>query len=134
MPSHGAVRDLPSNLMILRGRLQWSLAAGMAVFSIAAVVSSFFGGDEESATTTTTTSTSSTVPESTTTTSAAPSEYTVMPGESVFAIAQKFNLDMQEIIDLNQLDDPDKVNAGDVLKLPTATGFVAVIPNTTAKP
>lgn len=134
MPSRGAVRDLPSIPMILRGRLQWSLAAGMLVFSMAAVVSSFFGGDEKSATTTTTTSTSSTVPESTTTTSTAPSEYTVMPGESVFAIAQKFKLDMQEIIDLNQLDDPDKVNAGDVLKLPTATGFVAVIPNTTAKP
>lgn len=57
-----------------------------------------------------------------------------MPGESVFSIAQKFSLDMQEIIDLNGLDEPDKVDAGDVLKLPSATGFVAVIPNTTAKP
>ncbi len=57
-----------------------------------------------------------------------------MPGESLFSIAQKFNLDMQEIIDLNKLDDPDKLDAGDVLKLPSATGFVAVIPNTTAKP
>jgi hypothetical protein len=41
---------------------------------------------------------------------------------------------MQEIIDLNQLAEPDKLDAGDVLKLPSATGFVAVIPNTTAKP
>ncbi len=57
-----------------------------------------------------------------------------MPGESLFSIAQKFNLDMQEIIDLNQLAEPDKLDAGDVLKLPSATGFVAVIPNTTAKP
>jgi len=54
-----------------------------------------------------------------------------MPGESLFSIAQKFNLSMQEIIDINQLDEPDKLDAGDVLKLPTATGFVAVIPNTT---
>ena len=54
-----------------------------------------------------------------------------MPGESLFSIAQKFNLSMQEIIDINQLDKPDKLDAGDVLKLPTATGFVAVIPNTT---
>lgn len=121
--------------MILRGRLQWSLAAGMVVFTAAAVVSSSLGGDDGStATTTTSTSTSTTVPASTTTTSAPPSEYKVMPGESVFSIAQKFNLDMQEIIDINGLDDPDKVNAGDVLKLPSATGFVAVIPNTTAKP
>lgn len=57
-----------------------------------------------------------------------------MPGESLFSIAQEFNLDMQEIIDLNALDDPDKLDAGDVLKLPSATGFVAVIPNTTAQP
>ena len=57
-----------------------------------------------------------------------------MPGESIFSIAQRFNLDMQEIIDLNKIDDPDKVNAGDVLKLPSASGFVAVIPNTTASP
>ena len=120
--------------MILHGRLQWSLAAGMIVFSAAAVIASVVGGDADSAATTTTSSTSPTVPASTTTTSALPSNYTVMPGESVFSIAQKFNLDMQEIIDLNGLDDPDKVNAGDSLKLPGASGFVAVIPNTTAKP
>lgn len=115
--------------MMLRGRLQWSLAAGMLVFSLAAVVSSFIGGDENSVTTTT--STSSTSSTSTTTTTAPPSEYTVMPGESLFSIAQKFNLSMQEIIDINKLSEPDKLNAGDVLKLPSATGFVAVIPNTT---
>lgn len=115
--------------MILRGRLQWSLAAGMFVFSLAAVVSSFIGGDENSVTTTT--STSSTSSTSTTSTTAPPSEYTVMPGESLFSIAQKFNLSMQEIIDINRLAEPDKLNAGDVLKLPSATGFVAVIPNTT---
>lgn len=106
----------------------------MAVFSVAAVVASFLGDDDSSASTTTTTSTSTTVPASTTTTSAPPSDYTVMPGESLFSIAQKFNLDMQEIIELNKLDDPDKLDAGDTLKLPSATGFVAVIPNTTAKP
>ncbi|MFM7745751.1 MAG: LysM peptidoglycan-binding domain-containing protein [Actinomycetota bacterium] len=120
--------------MVLQGRLQWSLAAGMIVFSIAAVVASAIGGDASTSTTTTSTSTSTTVPPSTTTTSAPPSDYKVMPGESLFSIAQKFNLDMQEIIDLNELENPDKVNAGDVLKLPSATGFVAVIPNTTAKP
>lgn len=135
MPLHGAVCDIPSNVMVLRGRLQWSLATGMVVFSLAAVIASFVGGDEDSsAATTTSSSTSSTVPESTTTTSAPPSEYTVMPGESLFSIAQKFNLDMQEIIDLNKLSDPDKLDSGDVLKLPSATGFVAVIPNTTASP
>ena len=106
----------------------------MVVFSLAAEAASFIGGDDSAVTTTTSTSTSTTVPASTTTTSAPPSDYTVMPGESLFSIAQKFNLDMQEIIDLNNLDDPDKLDAGDMLKLPSATGFVAVIPNTTAKP
>ena len=38
-----------------------------------------------------------------------------MPGESLFSIAQKFNLDMQEIIDLNELSDPDKFDAGGAL-------------------
>ena len=104
------------------------------MFSLAAVAASFVGGDDSASTTTTSTSAPTTVPASTTTTSAPPSDYTVMPGESLFSIAQKFNLDMQEIIDINQLDDPDKLNAGVVLKLPSATGFVAVIPNTTAKP
>lgn len=106
----------------------------MVVFSFAAVVASVVGGDENSVTSTTTSSTSSTVAQSTTTTSAPPSEYTVMPGESLFSIAQKFNLDMQAIIDLNEMSNPDKLDAGDVLKLPSATGFVAVIPNTTASP
>lgn len=106
----------------------------MVVFSVAAVVASFVGGDDTSETSTTSTLVSTTVPASTTTTSAPPSDYTVMPGESLFSIAQKFNLDMQEIIDLNNLEDPDKLDSGDVLKLPSATGFVAVIPNTTAKP
>lgn len=104
------------------------------MFSLAAVAASFVGGDDSASTTTTSTSAPTTVPASTTTTSAPPSDYTVMPGESLFSIAQKFNLDMQEIIDINQLDDPDKLNAGVVLKLPSVTGFVAVIPNTTAKP
>ncbi len=130
MPSRGAARDIRSFTMILRGRLQKSLAAGMVIFSLAAVVSSFIGGDENSVTTTTTsTSTTSSIPA--TTTSAPPEEYTVLPGESLFSIAQKFNLSMQEIIELNKLDKPDKLNAGDVLRLPSATGFVAVIPNTT---
>jgi LysM repeat protein len=120
--------------MVLQGRLQWSLAAGIVVFSLAAVAASFIGGDDSAVTTTTSTSTTTTVPASTTTTSAPPSDYTVMPGESLFSIAQKFNFDMQEIIDLNNLDDPDKLDAGDTLKLPSATGFVAVIPNTTTKP
>lgn len=104
------------------------------MFSLAAVIASFVGGDDSASSSSTSTSTSTTVPASTTTTSAPPSDYTVMPGESLFSIAQKFNLDMQEIIDLNQLAEPDKLDAGDVLKLPSATGFVAVIPNTTAKP
>jgi len=55
----------------------------------------------------------------------------VQMGESLFTIAQKYSLNMQEIIDLNGIEDPDKIAAGDILKLPAGTGFVAVIPNTT---
>jgi LysM repeat protein len=117
--------------MILNGRLQWSLAAGTVVFSLAAVVASIVGGDDETSVTETSVQTTTSVPQSTTTTSAPPTTYTVQMGESLFTIAQKYSLNMQEIIDLNGIEDPDKIAAGDILKLPAGTGFVPVIPNTT---
>jgi LysM repeat protein len=117
--------------MILNGRLQWALAAGMVVFSLAAVASSFVDGDGETSVTSPSDATTTSVAQSTTTTSAPPTTYTVQMGESLFTIAQKYSLNMQEIIDLNGIEDPDKIAAGDILKLPAGSGFVAVIPNTT---
>jgi LysM repeat protein len=41
---------------------------------------------------------------------------------------------MAELMALNGITDPDKVNAGQVLQLPVPTGFVPVAPSTTMDP
>jgi LysM repeat protein len=41
---------------------------------------------------------------------------------------------MAELMRINNITNPDKVNAGDVIQLPVATGFIPVAPSTTMKP
>jgi LysM repeat protein len=45
-------------------------------------------------------------------------EYTVQPGDWIFKIARDFNVDPQEIIDLNNLTNPGSLEVGTVLKIP----------------
>lgn len=45
-------------------------------------------------------------------------EYTVQPGDWIFKIARDFNVDPQEIIDLNNLSNPASLSPGMVLKIP----------------
>ncbi len=45
-------------------------------------------------------------------------EYTVQPGDWIFKIARDFNVDPQEIIDLNSLTNPGSLEVGMVLKIP----------------
>ena len=45
-------------------------------------------------------------------------EYTVQPGDWIFKIAREFNVDPQEIIDLNELTNPGSLTPGMVLKIP----------------
>lgn len=45
-------------------------------------------------------------------------EYTVLPGDWIFKIAREFNVDPQEIIDLNNLANPGSLTPGMVLKIP----------------
>jgi LysM repeat protein len=65
-------------------------------------------------TTTTTTST-------TTTTIYVPVTYTIEPGDGLFVIADKFGVDPDTLMNLNGIDDPDRIEAGDVLLIPQAT-------------
>ena len=51
-------------------------------------------------------------------TTCGPTSYTVLSGEWVYSIARKFNLDPQEIIDLNGLVAPYALTPGQTLKLP----------------
>ena len=99
-------------LMYLRGRLQWSLLVISVVSGIIAVMlSRQDGGDSISVTTTV----ESTIPQTTTTVYQEPVLYTVEPGDSLFGIAERFSLNMAELMNINGITDPDRVDAGQVL-------------------
>lgn len=54
-----------------------------------------------------------------------PSTYTIMPGEFLYCIARRFNVNQQELLTLNGLTDATLVQPGDVLKIPqTSNPFV----------
>jgi LysM repeat protein len=101
--------------MIIHGRLQWALAAGVLVFSFAAVIASLLDGGSSTAVTTTTTSLVATT---TTTTIPVPLKHVVQSGESLFSIGQMYSVKMEAIIELNSIDDPDKLAVGDEILLP----------------
>jgi murein DD-endopeptidase MepM/ murein hydrolase activator NlpD len=56
-------------------------------------------------------------------------QYTVMSGDTVSAIAKKFSVDESDIFDLNGLATTDKIHAGTVLVIPVNTPI-----NTSTKP
>ena len=101
--------------MIIHGRLQWALAAGVLVFSFAAVIAALLDGGSSTAVTTTTTSLVATT---TTTTIPVPLKHVVQSGESLFSIGQMYSVEMEAIIELNNIDDPDKLAVGDEILLP----------------
>lgn len=116
--------------MFLRGRLQWSL---LAITIVSGLLAFFFANRNDSGvevivtTTTSTTTTSTTV-------YLPPIVYVVERGDTLFSIARDFQVDMQALMDLNGLTNPDRVEAGDELVMPPATGFVPVAPSTTMLP
>ena len=112
--------------MIIHGRLQWALAAGVLVFSFAAVIASLLDGGSSTAATTTTTSLVATT---TTTTIPVPLKHVVQSGESLFSIGQMYSVKMEAIIELNNMDDPDKLAVGDEILLPQGS-VVRVAPVT----
>ena len=60
--------------------------------------------------------------------------YVVQRGDTLFGIAVNFQVDMQALMALNGITNPDRVDAGVKLTMPPATGFVAVAPSTTMLP
>jgi LysM repeat protein len=73
-------------------------------------------------TTTTTTSTT------TTTTIYVPVTYVIQPGDELFVIASQFGVSSDDLMNLNGIDDPDRIEAGDTLVIPQAT-----LPTTTTE-
>lgn len=50
---------------------------------------------------------------------ARPSTYVVQPGDTLYGIAAKFNVDIQALVDANNISDPNSLQAGQVLVIPT---------------
>lgn len=109
--------------------LVWSTG----VFVLLAVLSGLLtdgGSDPEDQGTADSTTTVAT----TTTVAGEPRKYVVQSGESLFAIAQKFNLSAPALVELNKIKDPDRVAAGTELLLPPSNGFVPIGATTTMPP
>ena len=121
--------------MFLRTRLHMYLLWSTCAFVFLAVISGLLtdGGSDESPDTQ---QGATTTAVATTTTVAAGElrKYVVQSGESLFAIAQKFNLSAPALVELNKIKNPDRVSAGTQLLLPPSNGFVAIGASTTMAP
>lgn len=117
--------------MFLRGRLQWTLLVVTIVTGAGAL---FFAQRNDSGIDTSATTIPVTTTTTTTTVYQPPITYVVQRGDTLFAIAQSFQVDMQALMTLNGITNPDRVEAGEELVMPPATGFVAVAPSTTMLP
>lgn len=121
--------------MFLRTRLHMYLLWSTGVFVFLAIISGLLtdGGSSESNDSNPQNSTTVVV---TTTTVAAGElrKYVVQPGESLFAIAQKFNLSAPALVEINNIKNPDRVSAGTELVLPPSNGFVPIGATTTMPP
>jgi len=121
--------------MFLRTRLHMYLLWSTGVFVFLAIISGLLT-DGGSSTTNDSQPESSTTVAATTTTVAAGElrKYVVQSGESLFAIAQKFNLSAPALVEINNIKNPDRVSAGTELILPPSNGFVPIGATTTMPP
>lgn len=120
--------------MFLRTRLHMYLLWSTCIFAALAILSGLLtdGGSSSSSEATLVKKTTTTFGGPTTT--YVPKSYTVLAGESLFAIAQKFNLSAPALVELNKIKNPDRVSAGTILLLPPSNGFVPIGATTTMPP
>ncbi|MFY8237849.1 MAG: LysM peptidoglycan-binding domain-containing protein [Ilumatobacteraceae bacterium] len=125
--------------MFLRTRLHMYLLWSTCAFAFLAIISGLLtdggGGSTDTAPNTDTeTSVTTTTVASGPTTTYIPLQYIVQPGESLFAIAERLDISAPALVELNKIKNPDRVDAGTVLLLPPATGFVPIGATTTMPP
>ena len=123
--------------MFLRTRLHMYLLWSTCAFAFLAIISGLLtdgGSGSGSAGDTTVVQGSATTTTIATGPTTAPRTYVVQSGESLFAIALKFNLSAPALVELNNIKDPDRVSAGTELLLPPSNGFVAIGASTTMAP
>lgn len=121
--------------MFLRTRLHVYLLWSTCIFAFLAVMSSLLtDGGGNSSVTESTGDKQTTTTSGVTTTTGPIRYYTVQPGESLFAIAQRFNLSAPRLVEINKIKNPDRVPAGTQLMLPPSNGFVPIGATTTMAP
>ncbi|MCU1361664.1 MAG: LysM domain [Ilumatobacteraceae bacterium] len=76
------------------------------------------------------TTTSSTVIQTTTTTWV-PIKYTILPGDGLRGIADKFGVDIDKLATLNGITNRNDIQAGDVLDIPPPTTSTTTVPTAT---
>ncbi len=120
--------------MFLRTRLHMYLVWSTGVFVLLAVISGLLTGGGSDPDDQVDTTADTTIATTTTTVAGELRKYVVQPGESLFAIAQKFNLSAPALVELNKIKNPDRVAAGTELLLPPSNGFVPIGATTTMPP
>lgn len=73
-----------------------------------------------------------TVPSTSTTTTTIPEGqrfYTVNSGDTLAVIAERFEVTVQSIVDLNGLENPDDIQAGQTLEIPSGIVVIAELPD-----
>jgi LysM repeat protein len=124
------------SLMFLRTRLHTYLVWSTALFVFLAVISNLLtdGGGSASQSGATTTDPMATTSTGVPTTAGAPQKYTVQSGDTLYRIAERFNLSAPALVALNNIKNPDNVPAGTELLLPPSNGFVPIGATTTMPP
>lgn len=123
-------------LMFLRTRLHTYLVWSTGVFAFLAILSGLLtdGGGGSSTTQSTMTGEISSTTVGAPTTTGVPQKYIVQSGDTLFRIAERFNLSAPALVELNNIKNPDNVPAGTELLLPPSTGFVPIGATTTMPP
>jgi LysM repeat protein len=60
--------------------------------------------------------------------------YTIKPGETLGVIATSFEVTVQSIVDLNGLANPDAIQAGQTIEIPSGITVIAELPTTIVAP
>ncbi|MFM2046165.1 MAG: LysM domain [Actinomycetota bacterium] len=109
--------------------LLWSTC----VFALLAVLSSLLS-DGDGGTNSSTTDAVTTTSSGPTTSTGPLRTYTIQPGDNLFAIGERFNLSVPALIEINKIENADRVPVGTQLLLPPSNGFVPIGATTTMPP
>lgn len=120
--------------MFLRTRLHTYLLWSTCVFVFLAIITGLLTDGGSSSSDDSVVASSSSVATTTTVAAGELRKYVVQSGESLFAIAQKFNLSAPALVEINNIKNPDRVSAGTELILPPSNGFVPIGATTTMPP